>query len=148
MSRQIKALGVCNEATCLGPYLAHLYNHLNEMDNEEKEDSKKWKALIQIVSDSKIETEDEKELKEEIPHTAWEGEASGKAVARNMEQIFAPPLVVEVDIQPWKEMVKNLINLLMEEKKKNREAVEQRDYFEGKMRRSEKVSEIAMWCAQ
>ncbi|KAL2632939.1 hypothetical protein R1flu_004418 [Riccia fluitans] len=41
VSRQIKALGVCNEATCLGPYLAHLYNHFHEMDNEEKEDSKK-----------------------------------------------------------------------------------------------------------
>ncbi|KAL2632744.1 hypothetical protein R1flu_004223 [Riccia fluitans] len=44
-SRQIKALRVCNEATCLGPYLAHLYNHFHEMDNEEKEDSKKRKVL-------------------------------------------------------------------------------------------------------
>ncbi|KAL2624285.1 hypothetical protein R1flu_008530 [Riccia fluitans] len=41
MSRQIKALEVCNKATYLGPYLAHLYNHFHEIDNEEKEDSKK-----------------------------------------------------------------------------------------------------------
>ncbi|KAL2614149.1 hypothetical protein R1flu_025841 [Riccia fluitans] len=43
MSKQIKALGVCNEPTCLGLYLAHLYSHFHEMDNEEKEDSKKQK---------------------------------------------------------------------------------------------------------
>ncbi|KAL2612802.1 hypothetical protein R1flu_024494 [Riccia fluitans] len=41
VSRQIKALRVCNEATCLGPYLAHLYSHFHEMDVEEKEESKK-----------------------------------------------------------------------------------------------------------
>ncbi|KAL2632927.1 hypothetical protein R1flu_004406 [Riccia fluitans] len=29
VSRQIKALGVCNEATCIGPYLAHLYSHFH-----------------------------------------------------------------------------------------------------------------------
>ncbi|KAL2644641.1 hypothetical protein R1flu_012228 [Riccia fluitans] len=46
LSRQIKALGVCNEATCLGLYLAHLYNHFHEMDNEERDNSKKRKALI------------------------------------------------------------------------------------------------------
>ncbi|KAL2653008.1 hypothetical protein R1flu_021136 [Riccia fluitans] len=39
VSRQIKGLGVCNEATCLGPYLMHLYNHFHEMDVEEKEES-------------------------------------------------------------------------------------------------------------
>ncbi|KAL2635534.1 hypothetical protein R1flu_007013 [Riccia fluitans] len=44
--RQIKALGVCNEATCIGPYLAHLHSHFHEMDAKEKEDSKKRKALI------------------------------------------------------------------------------------------------------
>ncbi|KAL2622879.1 hypothetical protein R1flu_003084 [Riccia fluitans] len=77
MSRQIKALGIRNKATCLGPYLAHLYSQFREMDNEEKEDSKKRKALIQTVFDFDTKTEDEKELKEEIPHTAWEGEASG-----------------------------------------------------------------------
>ncbi|KAL2610457.1 hypothetical protein R1flu_029030 [Riccia fluitans] len=77
MSKQIKALGVCNEATYLGPYLAHLYSHFQEMDNEEKEDSKKQKALIQTISDFNTKTEDEKEPKEEIPHTTWKGEASG-----------------------------------------------------------------------
>ncbi|KAL2623967.1 hypothetical protein R1flu_008212 [Riccia fluitans] len=34
VSKQIKALEVYNEATCLGPYLAHLYNHFHEMENE------------------------------------------------------------------------------------------------------------------
>ncbi|KAL2609301.1 hypothetical protein R1flu_027874 [Riccia fluitans] len=71
MYRQIKALGVCNEATCIGTYLAHLYNHFHEMDVEEKEDSKKRKALIQTVSDTKME--DEKEPKEEVPRTVCEG---------------------------------------------------------------------------
>ncbi|KAL2610491.1 hypothetical protein R1flu_029064 [Riccia fluitans] len=32
--RQVKALDVCNKATCLGPYLAHLYNHFHKMDNK------------------------------------------------------------------------------------------------------------------
>ncbi|KAL2629678.1 hypothetical protein R1flu_014364 [Riccia fluitans] len=137
-------------------------NHFHEMDNEEKEDSKKQKALIQTIFDSKTETEDEKEPKEEIPHTTWKGKASGskpldkkttvdyhdwrghlenlgretsnlfeafhvevgsvtmEVVAWNMEHIFAPPPNVELDIQPWKEMVKNLIKLLTEEQKKNR----------------------------
>ncbi|KAL2629983.1 hypothetical protein R1flu_014669 [Riccia fluitans] len=78
MSRQIKALGVCNEATCIGPYLAHLYSHFHEMDAEEKEDSKKQKALIQTVSDSdtEIKMEDEKESKEEVPCAFCQGEAS------------------------------------------------------------------------
>ncbi|KAL2624006.1 hypothetical protein R1flu_008251 [Riccia fluitans] len=190
VSRQIKTLGVCNEATCLGPYLAHLYNHFYEMENEEKEDSKNRKALIQTISDFDTKTEDEKEPKEEIPRTTCEGEASRsklldqkitvdyddwgirlenlgwetlklfeafhvevgsvttEAKARNMKQIFAPLLVAEVDIQLWKEMVKNMIKLLTAEQKKNKEVVEQRDYFEGKVRRSEKVPKIVMWCAQ
>ncbi|KAL2642515.1 hypothetical protein R1flu_010102 [Riccia fluitans] len=77
MSKQVKALGVCNEATCLGPYLAHLYSHFHEMDNEEEEDTKKWKTLEQTVPDSETKMEDEKEPKGESPHTAWVGEASG-----------------------------------------------------------------------
>ncbi|KAL2635652.1 hypothetical protein R1flu_007131 [Riccia fluitans] len=40
VARQIKSLGVCNEVTCLGLYLAHLYSHFHEMDAEEKEASK------------------------------------------------------------------------------------------------------------
>ncbi|KAL2614151.1 hypothetical protein R1flu_025843 [Riccia fluitans] len=47
------------------------------MDAEEKEDSKKRKALIQTVSDSNTKTEDKKEPKEEVPRTTFEGEASG-----------------------------------------------------------------------
>ncbi|KAL2624143.1 hypothetical protein R1flu_008388 [Riccia fluitans] len=72
----IKVLRVYNKATYLGPYLVHLYSHFHEMDNEEKEDSKKRKALIQTVADSDTETEDEKEPKEEISQTAWERESS------------------------------------------------------------------------
>ncbi|KAL2624357.1 hypothetical protein R1flu_008602 [Riccia fluitans] len=186
MSRQIKVLGVCNEATYLGSYLAHLYSHFHEMDVEEEKKSKKRKAVIQIISDSDIKTEDEKEPKEEVPRTACEGEASGskplaqkitvdyddweifleslgretsklfeafhvedgnvtvEEIAHNMKEIFAPPLVVEVDIQPWKEMVKNMIKLLTAEQKKNKDVVEQRDYYEEKVRHSEKVPENAM----
>ncbi|KAL2610021.1 hypothetical protein R1flu_028594 [Riccia fluitans] len=79
VSRQIKALGVCNKATCIEPYLAHLYSDFHEMDVEEKEDSKKRKALVQTVfdSDTKTETEDEKEPKEEVPHACCEGKACG-----------------------------------------------------------------------
>ncbi|KAL2613229.1 hypothetical protein R1flu_024921 [Riccia fluitans] len=190
VSRQIKALGVCNEATCIGPYLAHLYNHFHERGAKEKEDSKKRKALIQTISDSdtETETEDEKEPMEEVPRTFCEGEASGskpldqkidydewkihleslgretsklfeafhvevgnvtmEAVARNMREMFAPPPIAEVDIKPWKEMVKNLITLLTAEQKKNKDVVEQRDFYKGEIRRSKKVPEIAMWCAQ
>ncbi|KAL2653412.1 hypothetical protein R1flu_021540 [Riccia fluitans] len=190
MYRQIKALGVCNEATCIGPYLAHLYSHFHEMDEEEKEAFKKHKALIQTISDSdtKTETEDEKEPKEEVPHAFCEGEPSGskpleqkidyvewgirvenlgretsklfeafhveigsviaEAVAQNMKEMFAPPPVVEADIQPWREMMKNLATLLTEEQKRTKVVVEQHDYFVGKARYSEKNPEIAMWCAQ
>ncbi|KAL2609613.1 hypothetical protein R1flu_028186 [Riccia fluitans] len=142
VSRQIKGLGVCNEATCLGLYLAHLYSHFHEMDAKEKEASKKHKALIQTVSDSDTEPEEKKEPKEEVPRVFCDGEASRskpldqkldfaewgnrveslggetyrlfkvfhveigsvttEAVARNMKEMFAPPPVVETDLQPWK----------------------------------------------
>ncbi|KAL2653184.1 hypothetical protein R1flu_021312 [Riccia fluitans] len=162
------------------------------MDAEEKEDSKKRKALIQTVfnSDTKTKTEDEKESAEEVSRTFCEGEASkskpldqkitidydewgirleslgretlklfeafhvevgsvtAEAVAQNMKEIFAPSPVAEVDIQPWKKMVKILIKLLTEEQKKNKVIVEQCDYYKGKIRCSEKIQEIAMWCAQ
>ncbi|KAL2649385.1 hypothetical protein R1flu_017513 [Riccia fluitans] len=100
--RQIKSLGVYNEATCLGPYLAHLYSHFHEMDTVEKEASKKCMASIQTVSDSntKTEPEEEKEPPKEIPRVFCEGEVSEKAVARNLKEKFAPPPVVEVDLQP------------------------------------------------
>ncbi|KAL2610149.1 hypothetical protein R1flu_028722 [Riccia fluitans] len=61
VARQIKSLEVCNEATCLGLYLAHLYSHFHEMDIVEKEASKKRKASIQTVSDSDTKTESEEE---------------------------------------------------------------------------------------
>ncbi|KAL2636287.1 hypothetical protein R1flu_007766 [Riccia fluitans] len=78
VSRQIKVLGVCNEATCIWPNLAHLYNHFHEMDVEEKEDSKKHKMLIQTVFDfdTKTDKEDEKEPKEEVPRAFCEDKAS------------------------------------------------------------------------
>ncbi|KAL2635856.1 hypothetical protein R1flu_007335 [Riccia fluitans] len=76
-TRKVKALGVCNEATCLGLYLAHLYRHFHEMDNEQKEEFEKQKALEQLGSDSKTKTEEEKETKRESPSAAWIEEASG-----------------------------------------------------------------------
>ncbi|KAL2620172.1 hypothetical protein R1flu_000377 [Riccia fluitans] len=93
MARQIKSLGVCNEATCLGPYLAHLYRHFQEMDPKEKEASKKRKAMIQTVidSDSKIEMEDEKEPTKEVPQAVGEGEASG-----------SKPLDLKMDFVEWR----------------------------------------------
>ncbi|KAL2654043.1 hypothetical protein R1flu_022171 [Riccia fluitans] len=186
MARQIKSLGVCNEATCLGPYLAHLYTHFHEMDQQE-EASKKRKASIQTVSDSNTETkpEEKKESPKEIPRVICEDEASGskpldlkvdfvewgnrvesfsretfrlfeafhieigsviaEAVAWNLTKMFAPPPVVETDLQPWKEMVSTLVDLLAEEQKRIKLVVEQRDYFEGKNRCSEKIPEIALW---
>ncbi|KAL2651609.1 hypothetical protein R1flu_019737 [Riccia fluitans] len=91
VTRQIKALGVRNEATCIGPYLMHLYNHFHEMDVEE-EDSKKRKALIQTVSnsDTKTETKDEKETAEEVPRTCCDGKASG-----------SKPLDQKIDYNEW-----------------------------------------------
>ncbi|KAL2610307.1 hypothetical protein R1flu_028880 [Riccia fluitans] len=159
VARQIKSLGVCNEATCLGPYLAHLYTHFHEMEAMEKEASKKRKAAIQTVSDSDTETEPEEEKKppKEVPRAFCEGEASGSkpldlkldfAKWENHVEMFAPPPIVETDLQLWKEMVRTLVDLLMEEQKKIKLVVEQRDYFEGKCRSSEKTPEILMWCAQ
>ncbi|KAL2641558.1 hypothetical protein R1flu_009145 [Riccia fluitans] len=160
VTRQIKSLGVCNEATCLGPYLAHLYTHFHEMDAVEKEASKKHKAAIQTISDSDTETEseEEKEPPKEVPRAFCKGEASGskpldlktdfaewgncvesfsretsrlfeafhvefesvtaEVVAQNLKEMFAPPPVVETDLQPWKEMVRTLADLLTEEQKK------------------------------
>ncbi|KAL2632076.1 hypothetical protein R1flu_016762 [Riccia fluitans] len=184
VARQIKSLGVCNEATCLGPYLAHLYSHFHEMDAVEKEASKKRKATIQTISDSdtKTEPEEEKEPPKEVPRAFCEGEASGSKpldlktdfaewgnrvlsfihetgrlleafhvefgseTAEGVARTKSP--VVETDLQPWKEMVRTLANLLTEEQKKMKLVAEQRDYFEGKNHRSEKIPKIAMWCTQ
>ncbi|KAL2607869.1 hypothetical protein R1flu_026442 [Riccia fluitans] len=190
VARQIKSLGVCNEATCLGPYLAHLYSHFHEMDTMEKEASKKRKAVIQTVTDSDTETEpeEEREPPKEVPRAFCEDEAGGskpldlnmdfaewgnrvesfsretgrlleafhvefgsvtaEGVARNLKEMFAPPPVVEMDLRPWKKMVRTLADLLTEEQKKIKLVAEQRDYFEGKNQCSEKIPEIAMWCAQ
>ncbi|KAL2607876.1 hypothetical protein R1flu_026449 [Riccia fluitans] len=76
------------------------------------------------------------------------GSVTTEVVARNLKEMFAPPPVVETDFQPWKEMVRTLADLLTEEQRKIKLVVEQRDYFEGKNRYLEKISEIAMWCAQ
>ncbi|KAL2622584.1 hypothetical protein R1flu_002789 [Riccia fluitans] len=62
-----------------------------------------------------------------------------EAMAQNMKEMFAPPPVVEADIQPWKKMVKNLANLLTEEQKRNKTIIEQSDYFKGKTRHLEKI---------
>ncbi|KAL2635289.1 hypothetical protein R1flu_006768 [Riccia fluitans] len=127
MARQIKSLGVCNEATCLGPYLAHLYSHFHEMDTVEKEASKKCKAAIQTIfdSDTKTEPEEEKEPPKEVPRMFCEGEASGtQVVARNLRKMFTPPPTVETDLQPWKEMVRTLVDLLIEERKRIKLVVE------------------------
>ncbi|KAL2629480.1 hypothetical protein R1flu_014166 [Riccia fluitans] len=43
VTRQVKGLGVCNEPTCLEPYLAHLYLHFKELHNENREGHNKWK---------------------------------------------------------------------------------------------------------
>ncbi|KAL2651686.1 hypothetical protein R1flu_019814 [Riccia fluitans] len=92
VARQIKSLGVCNEATCLGPYLAHLYTHFHEMDAVEKEASKKRKVSIQTVSDSDTETEpeEEREPPKEVPRVFCEGEASG-----------SKPLSLKLDFAEW-----------------------------------------------
>ncbi|KAL2632923.1 hypothetical protein R1flu_004402 [Riccia fluitans] len=68
-------------------------------DNLEKEDSKKHKALIQTVSDSdtKTDTEDEKEPKEEVPCAFCEGEASG-----------SKPLDQKIDYAEWEICLENL----------------------------------------
>ncbi|KAL2642072.1 hypothetical protein R1flu_009659 [Riccia fluitans] len=98
VARQIKDLGVCNEATCLGLYLAYLYSHFHEMDPKEKEASKKHKASIQIVfdSDTKTEPENEKELEEEVPRVFCEGEASG-----------SKPLDLKLDFAKWRNRVES-----------------------------------------
>ncbi|KAL2628961.1 hypothetical protein R1flu_013647 [Riccia fluitans] len=136
VAKQIKALRICNEATCIGPYLAHLYSHFHEMDVEEKKDSKKRNALIQTIFDKITIDNDEWGIRlESLGHETLKlfeafhvevGSVTTEAMARNMKEIFAPPLVVEADIQPWKEIVKNLIKLLTEEQKRNKEIVEQR----------------------
>ncbi|KAL2609955.1 hypothetical protein R1flu_028528 [Riccia fluitans] len=96
VARQIKSLGVCNEATCLSPYLAHLYTHFHEMEAMEKEASKKRKAVIQTISDSdtKTEPEEEKEPPKEVPRAFCEGEVSG-----------SKPLDLKLDFAEWRNRV-------------------------------------------
>ncbi|KAL2653366.1 hypothetical protein R1flu_021494 [Riccia fluitans] len=75
ITRQVKALGVCNKPTCLGPYLAHLSLHYNELQHEKMEEPKKRKARDQSISNSETEAEEEKKM-EESPNATWIGEAS------------------------------------------------------------------------
>ncbi|KAL2613574.1 hypothetical protein R1flu_025266 [Riccia fluitans] len=74
--RQVKALGIFNEPTCLGPYLEHLYRHFHKMNNKKMEEPKKWKAHEQSASNSETEMEEEKETKGESPNATWIAEAS------------------------------------------------------------------------
>ncbi|KAL2653946.1 hypothetical protein R1flu_022074 [Riccia fluitans] len=83
----------------------------------------------------------------EVFHVEF-GSVTVEAMARNLKEMFDPPPVVETDLQPWKEMVRNLADLLEEEQKRIKLVVEQRDYFERENRCSEKIPKIAMWCAQ
>ncbi|KAL2632972.1 hypothetical protein R1flu_004451 [Riccia fluitans] len=62
------------------------------------------------------------------------GSVTAEGVAQNLKEIFSPPPVVETDLQPWKEMVRTLADLLTEEQKKRKLVAEQRDYFEWKNR--------------
>ncbi|KAL2620577.1 hypothetical protein R1flu_000782 [Riccia fluitans] len=78
VTRQVKGLKVCNEPTCLEPYLAHLYLHFNELHNEKMEGQKKRKAHEQTVTDSNMEREEEVKAKSESQNATWIGEASRK----------------------------------------------------------------------
>ncbi|KAL3692117.1 hypothetical protein R1sor_005768 [Riccia sorocarpa] len=79
---QVKSLGKCNEPTCLGPYLAHLYTHFKEMGSEttktsDPEPPNKRKAQRQEVSDSETETEEKKEVKKEPSSSSQLAENAG-----------------------------------------------------------------------
>ncbi|KAL2635833.1 hypothetical protein R1flu_007312 [Riccia fluitans] len=74
--QQVKALGVCNEPTCLGPYLAHMYLHYHELHHEKMKEPKKRKAREQAVSNLETETEEEEKTKGKSPNATWIGEAS------------------------------------------------------------------------
>ncbi|KAL2643234.1 hypothetical protein R1flu_010821 [Riccia fluitans] len=76
------------------------------------------------------------------------GSVTVETAARNMKEIFAPPPIVETDLQPWKEMVRNMADLLTEDQRRTKAIIEQRDYFEEKNWCSEKIPEIAIWRAQ
>ncbi|KAL2610460.1 hypothetical protein R1flu_029033 [Riccia fluitans] len=148
VTRQIKALGVCNEATCIWPYLVHLYSHFHEMDAKEKEDSKKCEASGSKLLDQKINYADWGIYLENLGRETSKlfeafhveiGSVTVEAMARNMKEMFAPPPIAEADIKPWKEMVKNLARLLTEKQKRNKVIIEQCNYFKGKTRYSEKI---------
>ncbi|KAL2632725.1 hypothetical protein R1flu_004204 [Riccia fluitans] len=133
MSRQIKGLGVCNEATCLGPYLAHLYNHFHEMDAKEKEASKKREASKSKPLGQKVDFAEWGNCVESFGHETSKlfepfhvenGSVTSEAVVWNMKEMFTPPPVVETNLQPWKEMVRNLVDLLTEEQKRIKAVIE------------------------
>ncbi|KAL3682834.1 hypothetical protein R1sor_000856 [Riccia sorocarpa] len=82
VSRQVKSLGKCNEPTCLGPYLAHLYTHFKEMGSDTTKTSNpdtpnKRKAQRQVISNSETETEEQKEVKKEKASSSQLGEKTG-----------------------------------------------------------------------
>ncbi|KAL2621665.1 hypothetical protein R1flu_001870 [Riccia fluitans] len=152
ISKQIKALGVY-----------HLCSNTKTKTEDEKEPAKdvprtfcEGKANGSKPLDHKIDYDEWGFRLESLGHETSKlfeafhvevGNVTAEAVARNMKEMFAPPPVVEADIQQWKKMVKNLAKLLTEEQKRNKEIFEQRDYYKGKIQPSEKIPKIAMWCA-
>ncbi|KAL2609114.1 hypothetical protein R1flu_027687 [Riccia fluitans] len=77
VTRQVKGLGMCNEPTCLEPYLAHLYLHFKKLHSKNTEGHNKWKARKQTIIDSNTETEEEVKVKSESQNGTWIGETSG-----------------------------------------------------------------------
>ncbi|KAL2632722.1 hypothetical protein R1flu_004201 [Riccia fluitans] len=58
------------------------------------------------------------------PFHVENGSVTMEAVVRNMKEMFTPPPVVETNLQPWKEMVRNLVDLLTEEQKRIKAVIE------------------------
>ncbi|KAL3684963.1 hypothetical protein R1sor_002985 [Riccia sorocarpa] len=82
VSRQVKSLGKCNEPTCLGPYLAHLYTHFKEMGSDTTKTSNpdtpnKRKAQRQVISHFETDTEEQKGVKKEKASSSQLGEKTG-----------------------------------------------------------------------
>ncbi|KAL2612932.1 hypothetical protein R1flu_024624 [Riccia fluitans] len=52
------------------------------------------------------------------------GSVTAEAMARNLKEMFILPPVDKMDLQSWKEMVRNLVDLLTEERKRIKLVVE------------------------
>ncbi|KAL2630100.1 hypothetical protein R1flu_014786 [Riccia fluitans] len=77
VTRQVKGLGVCNEPTCLGPYLTHLYLHFKELHHKNMEGHNKRTAHKQNITNSDTKTEEEVRVKCEPQNATWIGKTSG-----------------------------------------------------------------------